>query len=153
MLGMSAAVFFRSVSGFQIPGITEASELVLIAGVYAGMAWTYHTGSHVNVDLVTQLLKPKAKAVVALVATILLFLVLVWMFLATSGLALESFQRGEYRFGVTQFPVWPSRIAISVGLLVFAVDVALHLFDQVKAIGRGEQVPPLGPKGSNQSEF
>ena len=113
---------------------TEAAsrgETVLVAAVFLGLAYTGATNGHIAVDLVTDRLPRRASRWVDAFGWSSTALILLWLAYATGARALESTEKNESRMGLVNWPLWPARWLIVVGLvatlLVAVVNVARHL--------------------------
>lgn len=95
--------------------------------ILAGYALTRK--AHVSVDIVTELLSPKARAVVELIGYIVFFLpfmlVLVWR---SYGFAMTSWARQETTWGIASIPIYPIKTVIVVAAcLLLAQGLALMI--------------------------
>lgn len=123
-LSITTDVIIRLTTGSSLPGLVELSETLLVALVFLGVSYTAYIGGHVAMSLVTDRLPARWKGWVRALANLLVVGVLVWLIYATGERAIQSYASGEYKFGLTQFPLWPARWAIVIGLVV-TVPVAL----------------------------
>jgi TRAP-type C4-dicarboxylate transport system permease small subunit len=117
-------VLLRGTGLSSIRGLFEIAELGLVMIVFLGLANSEVTGTHVRVTLLTDRLRPAVAARVRGVALLLAALFIGWMAWELSGRALESFASGEFRTGLLNFPVWPSRTFVAVGTVFLAVVLA-----------------------------
>ncbi len=60
---------------------------------------------------------------------LLVLLVLLWFSYEAVLRAIESVATGESRFGVREVPIWPGRVALAVGAVTLALEVALRCVD------------------------
>src|SRR5699024_7834187 len=116
----------RTLYDRSIPGILELSEAALVAAVFLGLAYTGATNSHIAVDLLTERLPEKVARWVIATAWLLTSVILVWMIYATTSRAIESTERGEVRTGLVNWPIWPSRWVIVVGLVAMLIVAVLN---------------------------
>lgn len=116
MVLTTADVIKRFLTGSSIPGVTEFSEVFLVAAVYLGLAFAMRIGAHIGVDIVIMRLKPKVSKVVQLIGMTFAIVVLVWMTVETTGAALHSLSINEYRYGLIKVPVWPAKLIVPIGL-------------------------------------
>lgn len=122
MVLTTADVITRSLTGSSIPGVTEFSEVFLVAAVYLGLAFAMRIGAHIGVDIVIMRLKPKVSRVVQLIGMTLAIAVLVWMAIETTGAAMHSISINEYRYGLIKVPVWPAKLIVPIGLTALILE-------------------------------
>ncbi len=144
MVGISLEVAFRNLQGRSIPGVLELSETALVITIFFGLAYAGLTGGHIAVDLLTSRLPEKAARACLLVAWVLSCIILVWLIYATYGRAASAFAGGEIRMGLVNWPLWPARWAIVVGLTSFLLVAVVN----VVRLLRGQ--PVLGDEELHQ---
>jgi TRAP-type C4-dicarboxylate transport system permease small subunit len=129
--------------------VDEVASFIQVFVIFAGLAYTFRTGGHVRVDLVTSHLRPPVRAWLRVVTLAIgaAFLVLVMWVTAQSTLA-------SYRYGrvsaVMLYPLWIPMSLIPLGLGLMAAAMVVALARQVRASagppsGRDE-VPLAGPR-------
>ena len=133
ILGIGAGVFMmfsvvahvtgRYVFNQPIKGIEEANELALVIMVFLGLAFTQSRKRHVEIELVTSRLRPRAREILGILSALIVLGVMILFTVETAKAAIHSIEVGEYRFGATRFPIWPSRIALPVGGFLFCLYV------------------------------
>lgn len=134
MLIVTPDVIARKAISWTIPGASELNTLLLVSLIYIGLAGAQARGTHYRVTILTDKMSPamqRASAVFTTILTIGFIGLLAWF---TTQSALKSFSNGEMTFGVIAFPVWPSRIAIALGLslllLQHFVELARLIFNE-----------------------
>lgn len=118
---LTAEVVMRSTTGDSIRGLFEIAELALVMTVFLGFAQAEVNGTHVRVTLLTDRLKPAAANRLRGVALLIACVFLAWMSFELVERAVNSFIGGEYRTGLLNFPVWPSRAFVAFGTSLLAV--------------------------------
>lgn len=139
-------VAIRKLFAVTVPGASEMNVLLLVALVYLGLAGAQARGAHFAVDVVVDRLPaPLRRAVSALttLASLAFAGTLTWF---TSGKAVDSYLAGEASFGVVAFPIWPSRAAITLGLGLLTLQLAVQLL----RILAGRPVHPHGRQGASE---
>jgi TRAP-type C4-dicarboxylate transport system permease small subunit len=119
MLAVASDVAVRFISGASLPGMIELAEASLVAAAFLGLAWTGLQGGHVDVDALTGRMKPWLLRIDRLVVWSLAAVTLAWMSYSTLVRAIDSTSRGEVRFGLLAWPLFPSRWIIVVGLVLW----------------------------------
>ena len=108
--------------GLPVASALELSQAGLVIVVFMGLAYAQRRRGHVTVDIFTQHLRGTAHAAftaLALIAAMAFFGFLAWR---TGVAALESYQIDERSWGLTRFPIWPSKIALTVGCVVALLE-------------------------------
>src|SRR5262245_33206102 len=129
--------------------VDEVASFLQVFVVFAALAYTFRSGAHVRVDLVTSALPRAARAwlrVVTLIAGVATLVVVIWV-TAQSTLA-------AYRYGrvsaVMLYPLWVPMVFIPLGLLLMALAMAEALGPQWRAaVGPPDirdEVPLPGPR-------
>lgn len=137
MLAIVIDVAARGITGASIPGLFELGETVLVAAVFLGMAYTGVTNGHIAVDLLTERLTPAVSRIVVLIAWILTAITLAWFTYATAVRAMASSRSNETRMGLVNWPVWPARWIIVIGIAA-ANDPQVAIRRQPPTTGEGE---------------
>lgn len=120
-----------------IPSYADFSGFMLAAATFLAMPYTFRTGGHIKVSLITARLPEKARffmEVIALLAASALTLFAVyymWVLVA------ESIHFGDVSNGTIPIPLWIPQSAMGGGMSLFAVAVLDSL---VQTILRGEPV-------------
>jgi TRAP-type C4-dicarboxylate transport system permease small subunit len=126
MIIMTAHIIGRKV-GYPVPGAFEASEQLMVIVFAFPLAEVGLRKNHILFELVTRSMAKKVQTFLGLmvhVAGLILFAPLTWK---AWQVAWKNFSMGEYRQGVIDFPVWPFRVALAVGLSVFVAQMIISL--------------------------
>jgi TRAP-type C4-dicarboxylate transport system permease small subunit len=140
MLAITLDVITRYITKASIPGVLELAESCLVISIFFGLPIAAVRGEHVAVTLVTDRLNDAWARVCFLVAWAVTALFLAWMTWASITRAIEATERGEERFGLVRWPVWPMRWVIVIGLLGF---LAVAIVNLIRLITNKD---PLGAK-------
>lgn len=118
---LTAEAISRSFFHTSIRGLYEIAELLIVVVVFLGIAQAEVARNHVRVTIVTDRIPTRIGSIVRGFALVLAGGFLGWMFVALTVKAWESFASQEFKVGLLNFPVWPSRVlvAFGIGLLVF----------------------------------
>lgn len=129
--------------GYPIDGLSNLSVLILISVVYLGLSTTEETNQHAAVELLEHRLKYKNKKVLNIVIHIIK-LIAIGIFTYTAignfGFSLES---GEAFTDVVYIPMWPSKLALLIGLIVFEIQIAVNLLKTIFDIEDEEDATDL----------
>lgn len=127
MLAITLDVVVRTATRSSVPGMIELAESCLVIAVFFGIALAGVRGEHVAVTLVADRLGARMNRVFDLVVWGLSSVFLVWMVFATIERALDATEKGEERFGLIRWPLWPLRWVIVVGLIALLLVAVLNL--------------------------
>jgi TRAP-type C4-dicarboxylate transport system permease small subunit len=123
MLTTCLDVASRNMFGKSIPGVLESGEVILVIGVFLGMAYAQRLKAHVATSLIVDRFSaPVARVMRAagLAVVIVYVAVAAWM---TGVRAWHSFLSGEVRFGLIEIPQWPARAAIAIGFALLTLEL------------------------------
>lgn len=137
---MTAHVIGRKF-GEPIPGAFEASEQLIIIVFSFPLAAVGLRKGHIVFELVTNLFPPAFRTrleVVIHILLILLFGLLTWKALEKGW---QSFLVREYRQAVIDFPIWPFRIALAIGLVAFTVQLVVSWLRLIREFTEGRKKP------------
>jgi TRAP-type C4-dicarboxylate transport system permease small subunit len=115
-----------------VPSSLEMSQAALAVVVFMGLAYAQRRRGHVAVDIFTGRATGALHVfftALMLIAAISFFGFLAWR---TGIAAWESYAGDERSWGLTRFPIWPSKIAVAVGC-VFALLESLRQFAHLLA--------------------
>ncbi|MFA5605692.1 MAG: TRAP transporter small permease [Leucobacter sp.] len=138
MIVIALDVVARASSGASIPGVLELGETVLVAAVFLGMAYTGATNGHIAVDLVTDRLPWRVSRWLIAFGWACTTAILVWMLYATGERAIASLASNESRMGIVNWPIWPARWLIVIGLaamLLIAIANVIRLVSGKEVLG------------------
>lgn len=145
LLTTVADIVLRHAIQRPIPGVFEYSEVGLVIIVFLGLPYTMQVGGHVVIDSLTSRLPERWRRGVEAVALAVTLPFVVWLAVASVGVAVESFQSGEVKYGVIQAPVWPARIAVPVGSALLAAEIAIALGRCLRPHATVRRDPPSEP--------
>lgn len=128
-------LFWRWITGQQIPGATELLLVLLPIAVFAAAPMSELDGTSVRSTFVIDRLRGRTRRVALGIGLLLSGAVAAITFAATASTARASAASGEVVIGVRNVAVWPTRIAIAVGLLGMVLVFLRALWHAV----RGEE--------------
>jgi TRAP-type transport system small permease protein len=123
--------------------VDEVASFLEILVIFGGLAYTFRTGGHVRVDLLTGRLPRPARAWLRLVSLLigLAFLgVVIW---PTVQSALTAYRYGRVST-VMLYPLWLPMLLIPAGLALLGAAMLVTLARQVRVLRRpdADEVPP-----------
>jgi TRAP-type C4-dicarboxylate transport system permease small subunit len=123
--------------------VDEVASFLELLVIFGGLAYTFRTGGHVRVDLVTTHLPPRARGrlrAVSLVLGLVFLGVVMW---PTMQSALTAYRYGRVS-AVMLYPLWGPMLLIPLGLALLAVAMLAALAAQLRALGgpHADELPP-----------
>lgn len=125
MLLVAANVLTRYFFNAPIAGTLEITESALGYIIFLSLAMTQYEGGHIQVVLLTQRLSPRAARMLEVIALSIAVAFFAWATSATLDSALESWAMNEQEWGAIQFPLYPVRFAITLGLGLMTLQCLL----------------------------
>jgi TRAP-type C4-dicarboxylate transport system permease small subunit len=132
-------IVLRTTADHPLPGAFEYTEVALVAIVFLGLPYTMQVGGHVAIDSLTVRLRPTLRRFAEATALVVVLPFVLWLTIASAGVALDSFMAREVKFGVVQAPVWPARMVIPIGAALLAAEIAIAIGRIVRDVQPSEQ--------------
>ncbi len=117
-----ADVSGRYLFNSPILGTVELNRTLLVFTVFFTLGLAQLRRRHIRVDAVLGKLPVKARV---LADSFALLLALVFVGMVTYGSAVVAYDAtimGEYETGIINFPMWPGRVAIAIGMLILCIQ-------------------------------
>lgn len=119
MVVTTVDVLSRNLAGRSIPGLLELTETLLVVAVFLGLSYAGVANAHVSVDLLTSHFPPALSHRVAGVMWLLGAGMTAWFLVACAQRASASVRMGEISTGLVDWPLWPARWVVVIGLTAF----------------------------------
>ena len=115
---IAADVTLRTFADRSLTWVLEVSETSLVVVLALGLPWLARERGHISVDLITNTLKPSARAVLARAIALVCALLLGWLSYWAFRQASDDFARGIQTIGIHPFPrfLLIGSLATGVGL-------------------------------------
>jgi TRAP-type C4-dicarboxylate transport system permease small subunit len=126
--------------------VDEVASFLELFVIFGGLAYTFRTGGHVRVDLLTGRLAGPTRAalrVAALVLGIVFLAIVIW---TTAQSAITAFRYGRVS-AVMLYPLWAPMALIPLGLALLAAAMLVTLGAQLRAL-RGAHPDEVAPPES-----
>ena len=131
-------VISRFVLNLSIGWSSDVTRWSFIYAIFFGAAYAARTNSHLNLDVVISMLKPKAKAAVELI--IFLLLTIFCIMIAYWGFKLTIMSGMKQRMPYLDMKIGILYAAIPINGLFMALFYLEHMIDQMKILlGKSEQ--------------
>ena len=123
--------------------VDEVASFLELFVIFGGLAYTFRSGGHVRVDLLTGRLPGRARArlrVAGLVLGLVFLGIVIW---TTAQSALTAYRYGRVS-AVMLYPLWAPMALIPLGLALLAAVMLLALGAQLRALraSHPDEVPP-----------
>jgi C4-dicarboxylate transporter, DctQ subunit len=119
--------------------VDEVASFLEVLVIFGGAAYTFRTGGHVRVDLVTGRLRPAARAWLRLVTLLLGVVFLAIVLWVTAQSALTAYRYGRVS-AVMLYPLWLPMAVIPAGLALMALAMLARFVRQARVT--------LGPRSA-----
>lgn len=128
-------VFSRYVMGAPTDWAYEIGYILTGSHFLLGLAYTLKQGLHIRIDVFTNAMSPRTRAVIDTVAYAVMLPLLVWLSWMLMEYLVAGYSRGE-RSGQSAFnpPVWPFRLVFTVSFALFALQVLAELLKSVARV-------------------
>jgi C4-dicarboxylate transporter DctQ subunit len=123
--------------------VDELASFLEVVVIFGGLAYTFRTGGHVRVDLVTTHLPGRVRARLRAVGLVLGLVFLAIVMWTTVDSALTAHRYGRVS-AVMLYPLWPTMLLIPLGLALLAVAMLVALVAQLRTLGgpQADELPP-----------
>lgn len=118
--------------GKQIPSADEFAGYSLAASSFLGLAYSFRSGSHIRVTLLSARLASKAQRLLLLV--VLLFagaMIGIWAY-NSIGLVWESYEFKEMSTGIIKYPIWIPQLSMGIGVCLFCLAILEDLVNVIR---------------------
>ena len=130
MIMVSADVFFRYVFNAPIIGAMEFSLMLMIAVIYLGLGYTEISNRHIVIDLFYKKLNIKYQHIISKINCIILLTISSILFWHSFADFLYSYEINEILPGMASFPKYPSKLCLSLGVLIYIFVIVSKLFSR-----------------------
>lgn len=144
--------FSRKLLNAPLPAGVELTQALLPIAIMLPFAWALASRHHVSSAFLTTRLSPRAARLLRVFWMIVGFVLFAFVTYGTWQYALRSYRMGEQAWGATlRFPIWPSKMAVSLGTALICVQFALEALKGLVQEGddeaAGYPVEDFAPEG------
>lgn len=118
---------------FNSPTVWTNELTQMLFGIYAVMSGGYimaHRG-HVNVDLLHSHLKPRKRAALDIVTSLVFFIFTLALLWFGIDMAQESMSSWETSYSAWNPPIWPVKLAIPIGTALLVLQGLVKLLEDI----------------------
>jgi len=128
MMGLTTVdVVMRYVFNRPLPDVYNLCEMLIVGIVYLAIAYVQQQKSHVRVDVIIDRLQGPPRLAFELGTLILALVGFSFMAWQAGRLAWDAWVTGDYSMGLVEYPYWPSKFAMTLGIgllcLRFVTDI------------------------------
>jgi len=124
LMGMGIVSVGLRWAGFPLSGAINLSIYLLVAVIYLSLAYTQLREQHVAVDLIVSRLQGKPRRIIIITAVFLSMVACLFMVWSSWGFAWMSWVARERMDGAPFYPIYPSKIALAVGVSILCMQLA-----------------------------
>ncbi len=122
MLVGSLDVIGTAAFSSPLPGAYEFTETLMVASIFLALALSQREGKQIRVELLSERLQPRGRAILDVVAGLLsgfVYALIAWYGWIEVA---ESWQIGEVTSGLVRLPLWPSKLALGLGATLMTIQ-------------------------------
>lgn len=113
-----------------LQGQVEISRVLMTYMVFMGLAEAQRQGAHVRIELLDQHMRPAVRALSSIILTALAMATMAIVTYATWLMFWTSWRTGETMIAAITIPAWPAKFAVTLGCLLYAVELAFELMQK-----------------------
>ncbi len=118
----------------QIPSADEFAGYCLAASSFLGLAYSFRSGSHIRVTLLTDRLSTHLQRVLmSLVLVFTIIMIAVWAFNSIS-MVYESWKFKDMSTGILKYPIWIPQLSMGIGVTLFCLAIIEDLVNVMRGI-------------------
>lgn len=117
--------------GFIVPSVEDFSGYSLAAATFLGLAYTFHEGGHIRVNLAIKFLSPKARKIQEFAILVAAVLLCGFMSYYTIHLVWESYVFEEVSYGYIPIPIWMPQVPVALGVVMLNIAIIDALWSLV----------------------
>lgn len=140
MLGVMVVIMItemiaRSVFSSSIYIVEDVVGYGTAAVLFLSLAYTFVTGGHIRVNILLDILSPKARYSFEILCTLAAGIVITYLTWFVSAKVIRNFVRHVTSTGMYKIPLWIPGLIIAVGLVMLLVVLAIHLISLLSGSG------------------
>ena len=140
MVSITVDVGLRFLAGSPIIGVVELNRTLLVVVVFFTLGYAQIRKQHINVEFLINKLSEKRKTMVLILNTLLALVIAAMITYGSFSAAYVSTIEGEHEVGLLNYPVWPGRIALAVGLFMLCLQYVVDILKGFSSYLKKEEV-------------
>lgn len=134
MLLVTSDVIARFLFNRPIHGVTEITEFMMVGLLYFTLAHTQARKAHINVEILTSRLSPRARLVPEVITYflgLLVFALITWQGVKSAA---DAWKIQEVTFGLIELPLFPAKVLVPIGSFVLCLRFILDILEGLKSL-------------------
>ena len=103
----------------QIPSADEFAGYSLAASSFLGLAYSFRSGSHIRVTLLTDRLSTKGQRIILLLGLAFAAVMIAIWAVNSISLVYERWAFKEISTGILKYPIWIPQLSMGIGVTIF----------------------------------
>lgn len=118
----------------QIPSADEFAGYSLAASSFLGLAYSFRSGSHIRVTLLTDRFSNKAqRLLMLLVLAFTIIMIAIWAY-NSLAMVLESWKFKDMSTGILKYPIWIPQLSMGIGVTLFCIAIIEDFVNVMRGI-------------------
>jgi len=120
-------VVLRYVFNAPLPEMFQLTEFMMVGVVYLGIAYVQQLKDHIKIEIATEWMPQKGQDILDLfgyLVGLFIFGLITWQ---TGRQAWEAWDTQDYTMGIVQFPLWPAKSLLPLGIGLFCLRLFLDI--------------------------
>ncbi|MBN2539862.1 MAG: TRAP transporter small permease subunit [Deltaproteobacteria bacterium] len=131
MVTISYDVAMRYIFGMPTTWSFEINRYMLILVVFFGGAWALPAGGHVAVDIFTEYMETRKKAILEILTSIMALAYMSMFFMESTVFAWDAWEGGVRSTEYLAWPLWPMRTFLVIGSLCLSLEFLFRVVRNV----------------------
>jgi C4-dicarboxylate transporter DctQ subunit len=131
-----------------IPGSYHLNEFLLVAIIALPLARCQIIRSHIRVDILIHRIHGRALHAIEFVPLVLAFVLFALAAYTTGENAVIAYVKGDFERGIVNYPLWPSKSFVPIGIGAFCLALLIDIFRHAKGMIEPESVSDKIESGS-----
>jgi TRAP-type C4-dicarboxylate transport system permease small subunit len=116
----------------QIPSADEFAGYSLAASSFLGLAYSFRSGSHIRVTLLTERWSTKAQRIMLLLTLIFtIIMIAIWGY-NSLAMVFESWKFKDMSTGILKYPIWIPQLSMGIGVTLFCLAIIEDLVNVMR---------------------
>jgi TRAP-type C4-dicarboxylate transport system permease small subunit len=116
----------------QIPSADEFAGYSLGASSFLGLAYSFRSGSHIRVTLLTDRLSSKIQRIaMLLVLTFTIVMIAIWAY-NSLAMVFEIWKFKDMSTGILKYPIWIPQLSMGIGVTLFCLAIIEDLVNVMR---------------------
>ena len=121
-------IFLRSFFDISTMIADEYSGYLYLASIFLGLAYTFLSGSHIRINILTSKLSKKVNRKMDIVAALIALFALSFAFYRSILLTYDSYDLEMLSENVSETPIYLTQLVMPIGLGLFILAIVVFLF-------------------------